>query len=238
MVARQEGPHQKLACNRNGAGASSKRKVDARIRHRQTEASRWTYNFKGPWFADMDLVVTSDPMNIHHICSRNFANYPKGREYKEIFKPLGEGIFNANGEMWKIQRKMLHSLFKNNKYESALVRTINRKVENGLFPFLIMPQRSDLGSLSVGFPPNEYEKAYNKMEEAAFYRKSCRRVVGSCKNGFKLEKRKSFRLLMKLFLKFLRDCISVKKERLSWRRKADEEEEEEEFDLLTALLEE
>ncbi|XP_044481463.1 alkane hydroxylase MAH1-like [Mangifera indica] len=162
----------------------------------------WTYNVKGPWLAGMDFVITSDPMNIHYICSRNFGNYPKGREFNEIFEAMGDGIFNADGEMWKVQRKVLHSLIKNENYEAALVRTINRKVENGLFPILNhaselkttldLQEGYDPGSLSVGFPPNEYEKAYSEMEEAVFTGKSCRKVVGSCKNGFKLEKRKSF----------------------------------------------
>ncbi|KAJ0110689.1 hypothetical protein Patl1_02839 [Pistacia atlantica] len=92
-------------------------------------------------------------------------------------------------------RKIFHSLIKNNKYESALVGTINKKVENGLIPVLDHASElektldlqevfqrftfdnicqlvlgSNLASLSVGFPPNEYEQAYNKFEEAIFYR--------------------------------------------------------------------
>ncbi|XP_044465525.1 alkane hydroxylase MAH1-like [Mangifera indica] len=225
--------------------------------------SRWTYNVKGPWFAGMDFVITSDPMNIHHICSRNFDNYPKGREFKEIFDVLGEGIFNADGEMWRIQRKVLHSLFKNKKYESALVRTFNRKVENGLFPVLDHASElkitldlqdvferftfdnicklvlgSNPGSLSVGFPPNEYEKAFTKMEEAAFYRQIQPESCWKLQKWLQVGEEKKFQIAGETFYKFLNDCISVKKERLSWRRKADEEEEEEEFDLLAALLEE
>ncbi|KAK6778876.1 hypothetical protein RDI58_025594 [Solanum bulbocastanum] len=36
------------------------------------------FEFRGPIFANMDMLFTSDPANIHHILSRNFSNYPKG----------------------------------------------------------------------------------------------------------------------------------------------------------------
>ncbi|KAK4484754.1 hypothetical protein RD792_007348 [Penstemon davidsonii] len=49
-----------------------------------------TFEFKGPWFCKMDMLVTSDPANIHHIFSKNFSNYPKGPEFKKIFEILGD----------------------------------------------------------------------------------------------------------------------------------------------------
>ncbi|XP_024543474.1 cytochrome P450 704B1 [Selaginella moellendorffii] len=51
-------------------------------------------------------VFTVDPANVEHILKTNFANYPKGEEFHEIFEPLlGNGIFNSDGEPWRIQRK-------------------------------------------------------------------------------------------------------------------------------------
>ena len=43
-----------------------------------------TFVFKGPCFTDFNFVLTSDPMNVHHICSKNFSNYGKGASSKRF----------------------------------------------------------------------------------------------------------------------------------------------------------
>ena len=53
-----------------------------------------TFQFEGPWFTNMNFMITSDPMNIHHMLSKNFANYKKGWKFHEIFYVLGDEIFN------------------------------------------------------------------------------------------------------------------------------------------------
>nr|POF06133.1 alkane hydroxylase mah1 [Quercus suber] len=57
-----------------------------------------TFEFKGPWFTNMNFMVTSDPMNIHHMLSKNFSNYIKGQKFHENFDVLGDGIFNSEQE--------------------------------------------------------------------------------------------------------------------------------------------
>lgn len=66
------------------------------------------FEFRGPVFANMDMLFTSDPANIHHILSRNFSNYPKGPEFREIFDILGNGIFNVDSELWEFHSKTGH----------------------------------------------------------------------------------------------------------------------------------
>jgi cytochrome P450 len=42
----------------------------------------------------------------------NFENYAKGPKFNEATKEiLGHGIFNANGEQWKWQRKAASLIF-------------------------------------------------------------------------------------------------------------------------------
>ncbi|MCD9640021.1 hypothetical protein HAX54_025033 [Datura stramonium] len=62
-------------------------------------ASGGTYLFKGLWFANMDILTTVDPANVHYIMSANFMNFPKGPKFKEMFDVLGNGIFNADLDM-------------------------------------------------------------------------------------------------------------------------------------------
>ncbi|KAK8940698.1 Cytochrome P450 704C1 [Platanthera zijinensis] len=51
-------------------------------------------------------IYTADAANVEHILKNNFANYPKGELYKSCMDVLlGDGIFNADGELWRKQRK-------------------------------------------------------------------------------------------------------------------------------------
>uniref|UniRef100_A0A251U364 Putative cytochrome P450 n=1 Tax=Helianthus annuus TaxID=4232 RepID=A0A251U364_HELAN len=62
--------------------------------------SRGTFMFKGLLFANMDMLFTTDPLDIYHILSKNFSNYPKGDKFRRIFDALGDGILNSDGEIW------------------------------------------------------------------------------------------------------------------------------------------
>ncbi|GAA0186559.1 oxygenase [Lithospermum erythrorhizon] len=61
-------------------------------------ASGGTFMFKGPWFANVDMLMTCDPANVHHILSKKFPNYGKGPQFKKIFAELGDGIFIEEAE--------------------------------------------------------------------------------------------------------------------------------------------
>lgn len=74
-------------------------------------------------------ITTIDPRNIEHILKSkqiqyrndfflilflldNFENYVKGPNFNDATKDLlGHGIFNANGEQWKYQRKTASHIF-------------------------------------------------------------------------------------------------------------------------------
>eukprot|EP00252_Welwitschia_mirabilis_P009114 TRINITY_DN21432_c0_g1_i1.p1 TRINITY_DN21432_c0_g1~~TRINITY_DN21432_c0_g1_i1.p1 ORF type:complete len:434 (-),score=31.41 TRINITY_DN21432_c0_g1_i1:109-1320(-) len=52
------------------------------------------------------LLFTVDPAVVEHILKTNFHNYVKGPASHEIqYELLGHGIFNSDGENWRIQRK-------------------------------------------------------------------------------------------------------------------------------------
>ncbi|CAO3638135.1 unnamed protein product [Cunninghamella blakesleeana] len=57
-------------------------------------------------------VATIDPDNVEHILKNNFENYVKGALFhKSVVDLLGHGIFNANGERWRYQRKTASLIF-------------------------------------------------------------------------------------------------------------------------------
>ncbi|CAN1775026.1 Cytochrome P450 704C1 [Linum perenne] len=52
-------------------------------------------------------LYTTNPRNVEHVLKTNFGNYSKGKFNQEVMtEVLGEGIFAANGEKWRQQRKL------------------------------------------------------------------------------------------------------------------------------------
>ncbi|KAG7571863.1 Cytochrome P450 superfamily [Arabidopsis suecica] len=159
------------------------------------EASNLTYPFKGPCFGGLDMLITVDPANIHHIMSSNFANYPKGSEFKKIFDVLGDGIFNADSELWKDLRKSAQSMMTHQDFQRFTLRTSMSKLEKGLVPLLdyvaekklvvdlqdvfqrftfdtsfILSTGVDPGCLATEMPQIEFARALDEAEEAIFFR--------------------------------------------------------------------
>ncbi|XP_054801477.1 alkane hydroxylase MAH1-like [Prosopis cineraria] len=58
-----------------------------------------TGNFLGPWFTGMNYLVTYDPMNVHRIMSKNFANYIKGHDLREVLDAFGDSIFTVDSDV-------------------------------------------------------------------------------------------------------------------------------------------
>ncbi|KAL5987116.1 hypothetical protein ACLOJK_041112 [Asimina triloba] len=95
-----------------------------------------TIVFRGPWFAGMDLVGTCDPANVRHIMCTNFSNYPKGPQLARILDVFGDGIITTDYDMWKLQRKMGHSVMHGVDLRRLVAKSSREKVEKGLLPVL------------------------------------------------------------------------------------------------------
>jgi len=67
------------------------------------------------------FVHTVDPKNIEHITNTRFDNYIKGSLFSDVFSEmLGNGIFNADGELWHAQRKIASRMFSHRKFETHI----------------------------------------------------------------------------------------------------------------------
>ncbi|KAL0300974.1 UNVERIFIED_CONTAM: Alkane hydroxylase MAH1 [Sesamum radiatum] len=194
---------------------------------------RGTFKFKGPLFSNMDMVLTSDPANIHHIFSKNFSNYPKGPEFRKIFEILGDGIFNADSELWELHRRTTLSLFNQPRFYSFLERTVWRKIETGLLPVLdhfseqgtvvdfqdILQRFSfdsicqllldyDPGSLSADLPYFRCEKAFSEALEPLFHRHIVPGSIWKLQKWLKIGNEKKLIEAWKAFDDFIYPLIS------------------------------
>ncbi|WOH11880.1 hypothetical protein DCAR_0831376 [Daucus carota subsp. sativus] len=95
-----------------------------------------TFLVKGPWFTNMDMLFTVDPANVRYVLKDGYANFHKGQEFKEIFDVLGDGIVNAEFDLWKIQRKHAQFLFSLPQFRKFLMRISTEKVEIALITVL------------------------------------------------------------------------------------------------------
>ncbi|CAA0842142.1 cytochrome P450- family 96- subfamily A-polypeptide 10 [Striga hermonthica] len=154
-----------------------------------------TFEFKGPWLCNIDMVFTCDPANIHHIFSKNFPNYPKGPRFRKIFDILGDGIFNSDFELWEVHRRTTLAFLTRPDFSRSLEGLVWAKVQNGLLPVLdgFCESGSDLDlqdifhrftfdnicklvlgqdpcSLRVGLPRVDCDKAFDHAAEPLLHR--------------------------------------------------------------------
>lgn len=218
-----------------------------------------TFVFKGPWFAGFDFMITSNSMNVQHILSKNFTNYHRNLEFKQIFEPLGDGIFNSDGDWWKTQRRIIHTSLKHRKFELALEKIIQQKILQGLF--MVLDHVSVLGvevdlqdvlhrltfdnaralvlgfdpnCLSIDFPQVPYEKAYDVIEEVAFHRHLKPHGFWKLQKWLQIGQERKMKKAWEIIDHFLCQRISRKRELLSESKIQIEGEDH--FDLLTYIL--
>ncbi|KAG2377255.1 Alkane hydroxylase [Vigna angularis] len=196
--------------------------------------------FEGPWLTNMNCILTADPMNVHHITSKNFINYGKGSHLREIFDYFGEGIINSdNLHAWKLERSILHSLLQRETFTIFLRESIQKKLENDLIPFL--DHTSEVGTevdlqftlrrftfdivcyCFLGCDPQThnkisklshpvYERATVVMEEVLFHRHITPRWLWKLQEWLQIGQEKKFKEAREFFDKFLYECIASKRE--------------------------
>lgn len=68
--------------------------------------------------------VTRRPENLEYVLKTNFANYPKGRSFTyPSHDLLGQGIFNSDHELWKMQRKTASLEFSTRTLRDLMVKS-------------------------------------------------------------------------------------------------------------------
>ncbi|PIN13096.1 Cytochrome P450 CYP4/CYP19/CYP26 subfamily [Handroanthus impetiginosus] len=200
-----------------------------------------TFLFKGPWFTNMDI---------------NFANFPKGPEFKKIFDVLGDGIFAAESKSWENQRRTIKSLMNDTRFQEYVATTSWNKVETGLIPILelvsetgmevdiqelfqrlaydcscILALGYDPTSLCIELPHLPHEKAFADLEEALLYRHILPEIFWKLQRWFHVGMEEKFGKGKEVIDQFLLHFISLKQQ--NFKRILDQRED---FDLLTSYM--
>ncbi|KAJ3118678.1 hypothetical protein HDU96_010008 [Phlyctochytrium bullatum] len=92
-----------------------------------------TFAFIPMSITPVNAVFTCDPLVIEHILKTNFENYIKGPRVHKLFEPLlGDGIFTADGNQWKWQRKVSSHIFTGRNFREVVERVIFEEMEKFL----------------------------------------------------------------------------------------------------------
>ncbi|KAL3830642.1 hypothetical protein ACJIZ3_019444 [Penstemon smallii] len=162
------------------------------VLHRQNG----TFTFKGPWFTNLNCVVTSDPRNLEYLLKTRFPNFPKGDYFRSTVRDLlGDGIFNADDEIWVKQRKTASLEFHSAKFRKMTTDSLLELVHARLLPVLedsveksctidlqdillrltfdnvcMIAFGVDPGCLSPGLPDIPFARAFEAATEATIMR--------------------------------------------------------------------
>ncbi|XP_071742576.1 alkane hydroxylase MAH1-like [Rutidosis leptorrhynchoides] len=219
-----------------------------------------TFMSKGPWFAKMDMLFTTNPLDIHHILSKNFNNYPKGKDFQKLFDIMGDGVFNSDGELWEIHRKVTMSVLKHPRFQTLLETILWNKVEKGLIPVLesvsTQEKETDLQeifqrftfdtickllldhdpeTLSIEFRYVPCQKAFADAEEAILYRHYMPRSLWKLQQILKIGSEKKLSDARVTLDRFIYECLSRKSKELNNMNDAHKDEN---FLVLTAMAKE
>lgn len=219
-----------------------------------------TFEFKGPWMSKMQSIITSDPRNIEYALKTNFANYPKGIHFQNVFRDLlGEGIFNADSDSWRLQRKIASLEFNSRSFREFTANTLEEMVEKRLVPLLAdaadRGAAIDLqdiflrytfdntctlvfgrcpGCLAVDLPEIPFAKAFDDAVEATLYRHVMPRVCWKLFRLLKVGKERQFHRALKPLKEFVDDLIAYKKSAIANARESESESMSK--DLLTSFI--
>ncbi|XP_057478906.1 cytochrome P450 86B1 [Actinidia eriantha] len=159
-------------------------------------AQNGTFTFEGPWFTNLNCIVTSDPRNLEHLLKTKFHNFPKGDYFRDTVRDLlGNGIFNADDQTWQRQRKTASIEFHSAKFRQLTTESLVELVHARLLPVLkqaadqcvdidlqdvllrltfdnvcMIAFGVDPGCLSPGLPEIPFAKAFEDATQATLLR--------------------------------------------------------------------
>lgn len=95
-----------------------------------------TFVVKGSIFGQDEIIFTSNPLNLHHIMSTNFWNYPKGPLMRSIFDVYGEMLFTKDHHEWKLHRKVTNGYFYDQRLHHYSQKVNRHIIEEGKYIYI------------------------------------------------------------------------------------------------------
>ncbi|KAL8535709.1 hypothetical protein ACS0TY_011369 [Phlomoides rotata] len=199
-----------------------------------------TFTFRGPWFTNLNCVVTCDPRNLEYLLKTKFSNFPKGRYFRYTVRDLlGDGIFSADDETWQKQRKTASVEFHSAKFRRMTTDSLLELVHARLLPVLEHSRTTasidlqdillrltfdnvcmiafgvDPGCLSPGLPEVPFAAAFEAATEATFTRFVTPTLVWKAMRYFGVGSEGELKESIRKVDGFAEEVIRVRKKELS-----------------------
>ncbi|KAL7102011.1 hypothetical protein ACP275_08G092600 [Erythranthe tilingii] len=214
-----------------------------------------TVLFNTSWFTNLDILVTSDPVNVQHVMNSKFTIYQRGTEFRKAFDFLGDAAFIKDLDEWKEDKKFTHAFYKEIRFQKSIPETTLHTLEKALIPVLdhvssqnqvvdlqglfhrymldatcLMATGSDLGSLRVGFPDCPLLDAMDDVAEAVFWRQILPERVWRMQRWLNIGKEKKMGHACVTLNRILAGYVSGKKR--------EDDDDDESFDVLKFYMDE
>ncbi|GJX33043.1 cytochrome P450 86B1-like protein [Tanacetum coccineum] len=194
-----------------------------------------SFYYRGMWMGGTFGIVTSDPVKIEYMLKTNFKNFPKGIAYKERFDDfLGDGIFNADDELWRTQRRVANSEMHSTRFIQFSLDSIKTLVHSKLLKLLEAKKGCvidlqdvllrftfdntcavafgvDSGCLDVNLPETAFAKAFEKVTFASLMRFLIPRYVWKPMKFFRLGFEKTLHDAVKIVHDFSEKTVRERK---------------------------
>ncbi|XP_068664622.1 cytochrome P450 86B1-like [Aristolochia californica] len=192
-----------------------------------------TFPIRALTFARLFGVITVDPSVIEYVLKTRFKNFPKGEYYRERFAELlGDGIFNADDEVWKEQRRAATAEIHTARFVDHSVKSIEELVRNKLLKLLEKLAKSnqsvdlqdvllrftfdnictaafgvDPGCLALDLPEVPFARAFEQATEYTLFRFMVPPFVWKTMRFFCFGTEKFLRESVKVVHQFAEKCV-------------------------------
>lgn len=218
-----------------------------------------TFVFRGPWFTNLNCVVTSDPRNLEHLLKTKFSNFPKGEYFRDTVRDLlGDGIFNADDDTWQRQRKTASIEFHSAKFRQLTTESLLELVHARLLPVLenslnqslpidlqdvllrltfdnvcMIAFGVDPGCLRPGLPEIPFAKAFEDATEATLLRFVTPTLLWKAMRGMDVGFERTLKRSIKRVDEFAEEVIRTRRKELALLQSG---EKKQRSDLLTIFM--
>ncbi|XP_020263665.1 cytochrome P450 86B1-like [Asparagus officinalis] len=214
-----------------------------------------TFTFRGPWCSSLQCVLTSDPRNLEHLLKTKFINFPKGEYFRNTVRDfLGDGIFGADDDTWKRQRRTASIEFHSAEFRALTAGSLYELVHSRLIPVLESAHRknspidlqdillrltfdnvciiafgTDPGCLAPGLPDVPFARAFEEATEATIIRFVTPTTIWRTLRFLDIGNERKLKRSLKDVDEFAYEVIRTRKKEL-------ERESKERSDLLTVFM--
>ncbi|PIA64180.1 hypothetical protein AQUCO_00201455v1 [Aquilegia coerulea] len=200
-----------------------------------------TFLFKGPSFSNLNCVLTCDPRNLEYLLKTKFLNFPKGEYFRNTVQDLlGDGIFSADDETWRRQRKTASIEFHSSQFRNMTAESLIELVHSRLLPVFedsikhstpidlqdvllrltfdnvcMIAFGVDPGCLSPGLPEIPFARAFEEATEVTVLRFFAPTFIWKARRYLNLGTERKLKRSIRQVHEFANDVIHTRKKELS-----------------------